>query len=59
MTTQKPNIAAAIEYAEQLLIAIQTAQACGEGNPIRLESMRLSVRNDRAILLDLLEEEHA
>lgn len=53
----RPNLEVAADVLEGLLVYVQTAQACEEANPIRLEAVRLVLLDQRAILRDLIEGE--
>ncbi len=51
---RKPHLTTALTAVEEAITEVQTAQITDEGNPVRLESLVLALRNERAILLDLL-----
>ncbi len=52
----KPNLATTLAALEEAVTCAQTAQAVGEANPVRLESLILALRDQRGRVLDMLEE---
>lgn len=52
----QPNLLTGLAALEEAIVCAQTGQACGEANPVRLESLILTWRDSRAVLLDLIEE---
>lgn len=52
----RPHLTTCLGAVEEAITCVQTAQAVDEANPVRLESLRLDLREIRGRVLDMLEE---